>query len=130
MKRPAPHIGLRHVALFCQDLKACETFYVDLLGFKVDWKPDEDNIYLTSGYDNLALHRAKPGFNPSKDQHLDHIGIIIKEKASVDDWFAYIQANQGDIRKAPKDHRDGTRSFYCADPDGNIVQLIWIPSIQ
>ena len=130
MNPPNAHIGLRHVALYIQNLEACEKFYVDVLGFKCDWKPDEDNIYLSTGYDNLALHRAKPDFNPAKDQRLDHIGIILKEQSDVDDWFEFIKANDGDIRKTPKDHRDGTRSFYCADPDGNIVQLIWIPTIK
>ena len=33
-------------------------FYVDVLGFAVEWEPDPDNVYLTSGRDNLALHRA------------------------------------------------------------------------
>ena len=35
-------------------------FYMDLLGFDVEWEPDADNVYLTSGTDNLALHRASP----------------------------------------------------------------------
>ena len=33
-------------------------FYVDLLGFEVEWEPDADNVYLSSGIDNLALHRS------------------------------------------------------------------------
>ena len=33
-------------------------FYTDLLGFAVEWEPDPDNIYLSSGIDNLALHRS------------------------------------------------------------------------
>ena len=37
-----------------------KAFYVDVLGFRVEWEPDPDNVYLTSGVDNLALHRA-PG---------------------------------------------------------------------
>ena len=24
-------------------------------------------------------------------------------------------------------HRDGSASFYCQDPDGNVVQVLWIP---
>ncbi len=128
MNRPNSHLGLRHVALYIRKLETCETFYTDILGFKLDWKPDADNIYLSSGSDNLALHRAKESFNPGKDQHLDHLGLFLKNKEDVDAWFEFIKSQNGDIRKAPKDHRDGTRSFYCADPDGNIVQLIWVPN--
>ncbi len=128
MNRPNPHLGLRHIALYIAKLEACEKFYIEILGFKLDWKPDPDNIYLSSGYDNLALHRVKPDFNPGKDQHLDHLGLFLKNKEDVDSWFEFIKTQGGDIRKTPKDHRDGTRSFYCADPDGNIVQLIWMPN--
>ncbi len=57
MDRPA-HAGLRHLALNVRDLEEMKRFYVDLLGFAVEWEPDPDNVYLSSGIDNLALHRA------------------------------------------------------------------------
>ena len=44
----------------CSDLDAMKRFYVDLLGFAVEWEPDADNVYLSSGIDNLALHRSTP----------------------------------------------------------------------
>ncbi|NNC54958.1 MAG: VOC family protein, partial [Pseudomonadales bacterium] len=52
--RPSPTSGLRHVALFVPDLAQALDFYVRLLGMSVEWQPDEDNVYLTSGNDNLA----------------------------------------------------------------------------
>src|SRR5204862_3043105 len=52
------HAGLRHLALNARDLPAMKQFYVDVLGFDVEWEPDSDNVYLSSGVDNLALHRA------------------------------------------------------------------------
>ena len=57
MERPT-HAGLRHLALNVRDLPAMKRFYVELLGFAVEWEPDPDNIYLSSGIDNLALHRS------------------------------------------------------------------------
>ncbi|EKD71141.1 MAG: glyoxalase/bleomycin resistance protein/dioxygenase, partial [uncultured bacterium] len=100
-------------------------FYRDLLGMNLVWQPDADNYYFSSGSDNLALHRAPHDFEPAKHQHLDHIGFFLSERADVDAWHEYLLANQVTIMKAPKDHRDGTRSFYCADPDGNVVQMIY-----
>jgi hypothetical protein len=32
------------------------------------------------------------------------------------------------IKAAPRTHRDGARSFYCLDPDGNTVQFIFLPA--
>ena len=45
-ERPNPTAGLRHLALFVNDLAVSEAFYVGLLGMQVEWRPDEDNVYL------------------------------------------------------------------------------------
>lgn len=130
MNRPATTLGLRHVALFVQEFEACEKFYVDLLGMTVEWRPDDDNVYLTGGPDNLALHRASNSTSVDKFQKLDHIGFIIKTPDQVDEWFNFLQENKVKIRNAPKTHRDGARSFYCYDPDGVVVQMIYHPPIS
>jgi len=121
---------MRHVALFVRDLEACEKFYVDLLGMTVEWRPDADNVYLTSGNDNLALHRmANDAPASSVFQKLDHIGFILDTPELVDNWFEYLQANKVRMRTAPRTHRDGARSFYCYDPDSTTVQMIYHPPI-
>ena len=63
------HGGLRHLALNVRDLAGMTRFYVDLLGFAVEWQPDADNIYLSSGIDNLALHRASAFDSPLEHPH-------------------------------------------------------------
>ncbi len=126
MQRPTPTKGLRHVALFIQHFDECRRFYTELLGMSIAWQPDADNLYLTSGQDNFALHRAPKDFSPDKYQRLDHIGFFLNERGDVDQWYEFLKFHQVDIKAAPKDHRDGSRSFYCADPDGNIVQMIFI----
>lgn len=127
MIKPKPTAGLRHIALFAQNFEACAAFYTDIIGMHVVWKPDEDNLYLSSGSDNLALHRAPAGFKAAKDQRLDHLGFFLTEAAEVDVWHDYLIANKVEIKAPPKNHRDGTRSCYCADPDGNVVQIIYYP---
>ena len=127
IQKPKPHAGLRHVALLVNHLSECVHFYSDLLGMKIVWQPDEDNVYLSSGSDNLALHRAPAEFDAAKHQRLDHIGFFLEERDEVDRWHDYLRAHQVKITAKPKDHRDGTRSFYCADPDGNIIQMIYYP---
>ena len=127
MQKPTPHRGMRHLALYVTQLDACLHFYESLLGMKVVWKPDADNIYLSSGDDNLALHRAPSDFVLAKHQRLDHFGFFLEQPQQVDEWHEYLKANDVEIKAVPKDHRDGTRSFYCADPDGNVVQMIYYP---
>jgi len=123
--RPAIGFGVRHVALFARDFEACERFYVELLGMQVEWRPDADNVYLTSGGDNLALHRA-PADAPREpeQQRLDHIGVMLDSAEAVDAWFAWLGQHGVRMRTEPRTHRDGARSFYCYDPDGTHVQII------
>ena len=129
MDKPSATAGLHHVALFVDDLKACENFYVDLLGMQVEWRPDENNVYLTSGSDNLALHQLPPNQSPQGPQRLDHIGFIINTPEAVDAWYEYLKAHHVPIKTAPRTHRDGARSFYCADPAGTTLQLIYYSSL-
>lgn len=127
MQKPKPTAGMHHLAIFVQNFDDCAYFYTELLGMAIVWQPDPNNIYLSSGHDNLALHRAPDDFKPDLHQRLDHIGFFLHERAEVDIWFEYLKNQNVTIKALPKDHRDGTRSFYCADPDGNTVQLIYYP---
>lgn len=128
-KRPPAHTGMRHVALFVDGLEACEHFYVDLLGMEVEWRPDQDNLYLTSGNDNLALHRAARSSDEGAFQRLDHIGFILAKIEDVDQWHEFLVAAGVTVVAAPRTHRDGARSFYCLDPAGTRVQVIWHPPL-
>jgi len=120
---------MRHVALNVQDVEACERFYTELLGMRVEWKPDADTVYLTSGNDNLALHRADTSAAPVSPQRLDHIGFIVNKIEDVDVWYEYMKSEGATMEKKPSTHRDGARSFYCRDPAGNTVQIIYHPSL-
>ena len=127
MERPAPTAGLRHVALYVPDLEACERFYVGLLGMRVEWRPDADNVFLTSGNDNLALHRSEQPAGAG--QRLDHIGFILRAPDEVDAWFRFLAGAGVTMQSEPRTHRDGARSFYCLDPAGTAVQMIYHPPL-
>jgi len=133
-QRPSPHTGLRHVALYVQHFDACLAFYTQLLGLRIEWQPDADNVFLTSGNDNLALHRAPAALtaatSPGTGQaRLDHIGFILQKPEQVDEWHNFLVKEQVAIQQGPKTHRDGARSLYCTDPDGNTVQMIFHPPL-
>jgi catechol 2,3-dioxygenase-like lactoylglutathione lyase family enzyme len=131
MDRPT-HTGLRHLALNARDLEAMKRFYVDLLGYNVEWEPDPDNVYLTSGRDNLALHRAAANATDAARgaQALDHLGVVVSRAEDVDQWAAFLDEHGVPIVARPKTHRDGARSCYVKDPDGNTVQIIHHPPIS
>ena len=56
--------------------------YVDLLGMTVGGDSG-DNVYLTSGNDNLALHRVS---GDGSSGQLDHIGFY-RRTSQVDEWY-------------------------------------------
>jgi catechol 2,3-dioxygenase-like lactoylglutathione lyase family enzyme len=138
MERPT-HAGLRHLALNVHDFDAMRHFYVDLLGFVVEWEPDADNLYLSSGIDNLALHRSDKSsrstdqrnarLQPS-DSALDHLGLIVRTADDVDRWAAFLESQGVVLDAKPRTHRDGARSCYFSDPDGNKIQIIHHPPIS
>lgn len=127
MSKPT-HAGLRHLALNVRDLEAMKRFYVELLGFAVEWEPDAENVYLSSGIDNLALHQATHA--AAGAGALDHLGLIVREPADVDRWAAFLESRGVAIDAKPRTHRDGARSCYFRDPDGNVVQIIHHPPIS
>src|SRR5919204_2044086 len=178
MERPS-HAGLRHLALNVTRLDEMKRFYVDLLGFTIEWQPDPDNIYLSSGIDNLALHRSaeasrstdewsasrstdERSASRSTDERsasrstdewsasllgernadertaslsaertpLDHLGLIVRAADDVDRWASFLEARGVTIDAQPRTHRDGARSCYFRDPDGNRVQIIHHPPIS
>ena len=127
-ERPV-HAGLRHLALNARQLEAMTHFYVELLGFTVEWCPDPDNVYLSSGVDNLALHRSTAPTAPGESP-LDHLGLVVRTAADVDAWAAFLEARGVSLAARPRTHRDGARSCYFHDPDGNKIQIIHPPPIS
>lgn len=132
------HRGLRHLALRVTNLAQSRAFYEHLLGMKVVWEPDPDNVYFSSGSDNLALHQIGPAelgqYQPPRGQLLDHFGVIFESPAHVDEMFREVQRDGAQygaaIAKPPKQHRDGSYSFYFTDPDGNVIQALYEPTIS
>jgi catechol 2,3-dioxygenase-like lactoylglutathione lyase family enzyme len=122
MERPG-HAGLRHLALNVRRFDEMKRFYTDVLGFAIEWAPDSDNVYLSSGIDNLALHRPAGSTAPAA-QALDHLGLVVRREQDVDRWAEFLESRGVEMVAPPRTHRDGARSCYFRDPDGNTIQII------
>ncbi|GJL56944.1 MAG: ring-cleaving dioxygenase [Nitrospirales bacterium] len=126
-------VGLRHLALNVKDVQRSKAFYELVFEMNVVWQPDPDNVYLSSGTDNLALHQIPTEnlstFSTQGGQFLDHLGFFIDSPANVDAMFQRVQTEGVPIVKPLKQHRDGSYSFYLADPDGNVIQVLYEPTV-
>ncbi len=122
------HRGLRHLALKVADVERAKDFYARVFAMSVVWQPDPDNVYLSSGCDNLALHRGAVG--AAESQVLDHLGFIVPTIADLEAGWEWANAQRMEIVHPLKHHRDGSVSFYIRDPDGNIVQILYEPAIS
>lgn len=131
---PPPLLGMRHLALRVIDLPRARAFYEAILGMKVVWEPDPKNVYLSSGSDNLALHEVPASergkFQNGPDQPLDHLGFIAGSPEAVAALHQRMAGAGIRIIKPLKKHRDGSHSFYMADPEGNVIQILYEPHIS
>lgn len=126
--------GLRHLALKVTDLPRIRAFYENLFGMRVVWQPDDHHVYLSSGTDNLALHQIPAdelaAYEGQRGQFMDHFGVLVETPEAVDRMFTWIEQRGAKIVRQPRQHRDGSYSFYLADPDGNVIQVLYEPTIS
>lgn len=123
--------GMRHIALKVKEIKRSKTFYQEILGMEVVWEPDPQNVYLSSGCDNLALHETPQGTELSfAGQHLDHLGFVVESVERVRELEQEFRKKGVRIIHSFKIHRDGSASFYCADPDGIVIQMLYEPTLS
>lgn len=129
-------LGMRHIALNVKNAQASKEFYCKIMKMEVEWEPDPKTVYVATyrhdaktgekkAMDNLALHQAdaplhKPGV-------LNHIGFFVPTMDDVDAWYAHVKSFNVKIVREIKTHRDGARSFYFEDIDGNVIQLLYHP---
>ena len=124
--------GFRHVALNVTDVEVSKTFYQTWFGMRIVWEPDAGNVYMSSGVDNLALHQIPHEKMPvdHQTQFLDHLGFVMESPESVDQLYERVVQAGVEILHHPKHHRDGSYSFYLADPDRIVIQILYEPTIS
>ena len=86
MSKVAGLKGMRHVALKVLDVGRSKRFYQEMLGMDVVWEPDAENVYLSSGCDNIAIHQVSADYaGNAAERQLDHIGFVVDTIERVKD---------------------------------------------
>jgi catechol 2,3-dioxygenase-like lactoylglutathione lyase family enzyme len=112
-----------------KDVQKSKAFYTEILGMRVVWEPDPLNVYLTSGSDNLALHELAAEKTIDPPQSMDHLGFMVESIEEVRVWANDLQQKGVSVAASPRLHRDGSFSLYLHDPDGNLIQILYVPDI-
>ncbi len=122
---------MRHIALKVKDAARSKAFYCKHFGMDVVWQPDPRNIYLSSGCDNIAIHEVTDELAAdAAERQLDHLGFVVESADRVKELEQEFISQGVKIVHAFKIHRDGSASFYCADPDGIIIQMLYEPALS
>jgi catechol 2,3-dioxygenase-like lactoylglutathione lyase family enzyme len=95
-------------------------FYVDGLGFHVDWTHRFEPNF------PALLQLSRDGMIFYLSQHVMDCavgGLIYLFVDSVDDWHAQLRRNGVAIELPPTDQPWGLREMHLVDPDGNRLRI-------
>ena len=98
------------------DLEASLSYYVRVLGFKMNWKDDDGNSFasVSRGQCHLFLSVGDQG-NPGSWMW---IGV-----SDVDALHEELLAKGASVRHPPTNYPWGSREMHLEDPDGNVLRL-------
>jgi catechol-2,3-dioxygenase len=109
-----------HTAIEVEDIKRSADFYINNFGFEEGYIAEDWGIVRKNG-DDIAF--IKKGVS----HHPPHFGLRVNSNKEVEEAFNNLK-DKVKILKELKMHRDNSYSFYFADPDGNVVELIYDPN--
>jgi catechol 2,3-dioxygenase-like lactoylglutathione lyase family enzyme len=107
------------------DISKAAAYYVDVLGFTLDWGDDQSGIAGISRGD-CRLFLANRAF---RETH-GNVGPVLfwlnlSHKAEVDELFAEWTVRQAKILSEPEDKPWLLREFVAADLDGNLIRVFY-----
>ena len=110
--------GVHHVSLNVTDVEATKDFYVDILGFTVDPRPD----FSFPGYwlgmaDRRQVHLIGDATVP--ENHGQHFALHVTDLDAV---VGELRANGVEVSD-PKVQPTGARQAFAVDPSGNMVEF-------
>ena len=102
------------------DYKRSRQFYVDRLGFTVDWEHRFETgfpVFMQVSRDGLAFFLTEhTGDCPVG-------GLIHLYVADVDGWFDEFRRKGVRVQEPPNENLQGLRSMTVVDPDGNKLHI-------
>ena len=102
--------------LAVQDLAASTHYYVDVLGFKLDFEVPGWSFL---SRDNFGLMLGECPDAPPAAELGDHSYFAYLRVESVDGFYREVSSRGAEVRTAPEDKPWGMREFAIRTPDGH-----------
>jgi glyoxylase I family protein len=114
--------GLEHTAIASPDPAALAQWYVDNLGFRINFRYD---VFFFVKAPNGSMLEIIPsegdrGSNKPKDPGIRHLAIAVDD---FDTAYAQLQSKNVNFTGAPYENQ-GNRLVFFTDRDGNLLHLI------
>jgi catechol 2,3-dioxygenase-like lactoylglutathione lyase family enzyme len=107
-------------ALRITDYARSRAFYVEGLGFTIDWEhryePDFP-VFMQVSRDGLTLYLTEHAGDCQVG------GLVHLFVPDVDDWYAGLRGRGVAVRQPPAEHIEGLRGMTVVDPDGNQLRI-------
>ena len=117
--------------LLVNDMARMIRFYRDVLGFEIREKEDTENVYLVKDGTLFLLYGRKDFEKMTNHQYEyvkglnghSEIALYVDTFKEVDEAFAKAVANGAEPVLEPTTEPWGQRTFYIADPEGNLIEI-------
>jgi predicted lactoylglutathione lyase len=121
--QPVPEIPV-------SDIATAAEYYLQALGFHLDWSSDQDGICgISQG--NCRFFLANPSFRAQegRENHGNSGPVVIwlnlESKTEVDELYQRWRQAGARILAAPEDKPWNLREFTALDPDGNKLRVFY-----
>ena len=108
-------------ALRITDHARSKAFYVEGLGFAIDWEHRFEPhlpVFMQVSRDGMAIYLS---------QHAGDCqvgGLVHFYVPNVDDWYAEFQRRGVPVQHPPSESLEGLRDMTVVDPDGNQLRFL------
>lgn len=116
---------LHHVSLTVTDLEKAKAFYSGILCLKEIQRPDFDFPGAWYEIEGQQLHLIVDPSSQTirQDKRLSsREGHFALRVANYNDTFQWLKQNQVEVLEKPNS-KSGFAQIFCADPDGNLIEL-------
>ena len=124
-------LKLEGFGLFVKDMPTMIRFYRDVLGFEIKEEEQSSNVYLIKD-GVLFLLYGRNDFEKMTLRHYDYathiqghteLALAVENHKAVDEEYKRLMDLGVQSIMEPKTMPWGQRTFYVADPEGNLIEI-------